>query len=117
MKPMTILLWFLIVFVVGFLCWEIASFAVYGWFAKASELDVFIPKHLSEYRLNELDAKNELFYGKDLPYIAANQSVFSKWHIKDHGQVPRWSKWSKEIDAYREKLIAEGQGAKKLSEL
>ena len=87
---------------------EIIAYSVLGWFIPAKKLNDFLEKNLEDYRDEFLSEGRSarMFYGialgdRDLglPFIAKGPlPVLCKWYIHDMGRIPRWSKWSKELD-------------------
>lgn len=81
---------------------ESAHWWVVGGFIKEKELDAYFSKYLPYSKLNPYS--NTLL--TDMPkYTARSQSPLSKWYIQDYGSIPRWSKWSKRLDARRKSLL------------
>ena len=87
---------------------EVVACSVLGWFIPAKKLDDFFEKNLEDYKnefLNE-ERSSRMFYGiavedraLGLPYISRGPlPAIGKWYIQDMGRIPRWSKWSKELD-------------------
>lgn len=81
---------------------ELASFMVYGSFSDEEELGKYLDKYLSTSYLNPYD--KDIFGG--MPhYIARHNTILSKWHVKDFGQIPRWSLSSKVLDDAQKELL------------
>ena len=87
---------------------EVVGCSVLGWFISAKKLDDFFGKNLADYKnefLNE-ERSPRMFYGiaigdrwLELPFISRGPlPAISKWYIHGMGRIPRWSKWSKELD-------------------
>lgn len=81
-----------------FICNELMNLHFHGKFISDEKLESFLGKYLQDYELNECSKQPDMLWNVRLPYITKIGSVFSKWKIYDSGMVPRWSKWSKEID-------------------
>lgn len=73
---------------------------VHGGLIGDDELTVYFGKHLAEY--NSIISDNILHSTKAaLPFISTlRTSIFTKYYIQDHGQIPRWSAYHKVI-AYK----------------
>lgn len=96
---------------------EISAWGAWGGFISEDRLDAFLGRYLHLYELNEFDRERELlgarlpakendFFGTPLPYLSkCKGSMFATWYLQDTGRIPRWSRWSKKLDAYREELI------------
>lgn len=87
-------------FVLLSVIFETSSIIVYGWLVSEKNLDYFLGKHLESYIANEFSKRTMLSgYQRGLPYISKMPPTpLSKYHIDNHGRIPRWSKWTKKID-------------------
>lgn len=92
-----------------FVC-ELSSILTTGFIVSEERLDAFFtPERLHEYRAS--GATKNLIYGLGInPYIAKSISTtYSRWYIRDirndkSWRIPRWSKWSKVVDAMYKEL-------------
>jgi len=90
--------------VVMFLIIEGTHFHVYGWFIKEEELDAYLGKYLPTATLNPYSENGTLF--SDMPrYVSRSNSILCKWSIERYGVIPRWSKWTKQLDEKRAELM------------
>ena len=84
---------------------QLASFFTYGIHISEKKLDAYFTKYPFEenYYITTI-GEPDLFNGKnDLPYIAVGMpTLTSKWHMKDVGMIPRWSKWHKTLNNLQE---------------
>lgn len=91
---------------------EFSAWNAYGRrYLKDKELIPFLKKNLNKYFLNSYSPDQSILmtYPNDLPPICKTLLLtpISKWYFgDDFGMVPRWTKASKIIDAYRAELIA-----------
>jgi hypothetical protein len=80
---------------------ELSNISVYGWYLKEEELDAYLGKYLEGAHLNPFS--NRMITG--MPnYVAKRWGPLSTWYVEDYGLVPRWSKWTKRLDAKRAEL-------------
>ena len=87
---------------------EVITLSVFGRLISTQKLNEFFEKNLQDYQDEFLTGErpNRMFYGiavgnreLRLPFIAkVPMGTFTKWYIQGKGQIPRWSKWSKELD-------------------
>ena len=87
------------IFVIIFFIPEVTTLQVYGTWIKEKHLNIFFNKHLQEYKDESVSEK--MFHGEiSKPYIAKTAASWSvRWYVSDYGTIPRWSKWSKRLDA------------------
>jgi hypothetical protein len=103
-------------FLIFGLVWEFAHWSVYGRPVPEDEIDYYLTKYLPDAHLNPYSDNGPLFC--DMPrYVSRSQSVLSKWYIQDYGWIPRWSKWTKVLDAKRAELLKTMPEKQSLSEL
>lgn len=94
---------------------EVTYLSVYGFFLSDKEVGPYLDKYLSQTRLNQ--------FGTDMlvnlpKYVSKNSfSILARWHVEDYGVIPRWSKWSKVLDARHKELLKIQGYSKKLSTL
>lgn len=88
---------------------ELAGWSVYGRFIPEEKLDAYFQKYLYSYQINEISKDAPMLYAPELPYLSARQpfQILSRWTMRDSGRIPKWSKWSKLLDAYYETLLAD----------
>lgn len=101
-----VLLFPVLIVLVLILIIEGTHFSVYGPFIKEDELDAYLGKYLAAATLNPFSADGTLF--SDMPkYVTRSSSFLSKYSVERYGTIPRWSKWTKALDARRAVLLAE----------
>jgi hypothetical protein len=82
----------------------ISSVAVYGALIGREDLDAYLGKYIEGMVLNTYNDK--ILSSNSAPrYVAMHWSIVSKWHVEDYGTIPRWSPWSRKLDAKREELL------------
>lgn len=106
-----ILLVIIIFFLIVVLIDELSSRTVFGKFLSDEELAPFFEKNISKYGVNDSAYKDNrvMMNGKTfedihLPYMARPGSFIWNWYIGDFGRIPRWSPFSKKLDAVYENL-------------
>jgi hypothetical protein len=114
-KKMIVLYVLLFAIVMFSLIDVLVSGSVYGGLIDDSELQEFLVKHRRDWCINEFSVRHgrKMLVHKDFipgfPYIASHASLFSRWHIEDYGQIPRWSPWSSVLDRHYAKLLEENK--------
>lgn len=88
---------------------EVIGRVIFGKFIEEKDLDAYLLKYLSEYKLNDCDdpGRNQMFSNYELPYISVHTTFMSRWYIEKLGRIRRWSKWTKIINEYHAKLEKE----------
>lgn len=103
-------------FLIIFFASEMSSTMVVGWIVRKSKLDNFMEWNIHTYPLTGMSDKRSMFYGTpNLPFVSKSIGGFlTKWYISDCGRIPRWSKWSKQLDQMRLRYMEQhGPGPKK----
>lgn len=98
---MSAALTFVLVWLVAFaVISEPIHMAIFGRLLSQKTLNRFFDKHFDNYKNGH--KSSHILHGdfmNDLPFAARSQSILSKWYLNDYGTIPRWSPWSKRLDA------------------
>lgn len=73
-----------------------SSRSVYGKFISEKRLDNFFESHWDDV-VSHGTSKNLFYTSFRGTFVAKALGLFSNWYISEHGQIPRWSKWSKKL--------------------
>jgi pantothenate kinase len=85
---------------------EFSTFMVYGGFVSKEITDVYMNLDESKLRLNQF---NPSVLATNCFITTVPFSIFSRFHIKGQGTIPRWSKLHKKVKKYFAIAVRNGQ--------
>src|SRR5690349_21507867 len=96
---------------------EVLAWFIMGPLLKERTFERYLGKYWEEIRLNSYENTGKLLSGLPKYLSASSPTPLSRWSIQDFGRIPRWSKWSKELDKKRAELMLKDGLTKELNEL